>query len=31
MLSFVVTLFLVPAAYFLMHRKEEEGQQEVRP
>ncbi len=30
MLSFVVTLFLVPAAYFLMHRKNEEGQQEVR-
>ncbi len=31
MLSFVVTLFLVPAAYFLMHRKDEEsGQQQVQ-
>src|SRR5271157_1433418 len=31
MLSFIVTLFLVPAAYYLMHRKEEEqGQEEVR-
>src|SRR5271157_545299 len=31
MFSFVVTLFLVPAAYYLMHRKEEEqGQEEVR-
>jgi multidrug efflux pump subunit AcrB len=32
MLSFVVTLFLVPSAYYLMHRKEEEQEpQEVRP
>ena len=31
MLSFLVTLFLVPSAYLLMHRKEEEGgQQEVQ-
>ncbi len=30
MLSFVVTLFLVPAAYFLMHREREESQPEVR-
>ena len=29
MLSFVVTLFLVPSAYYLMHRKEEE-QSEVQ-
>jgi len=29
MLSFVVTLFLVPAAYYLMHRREEEGPLEV--
>jgi len=30
MLSFMVTLFLVPAAYYLMHRKDEEqGPQEV--
>lgn len=26
MLSFIVTLFLVPSAYYLMHRKEEEGE-----
>ena len=29
MLSFIVTLFLVPAAYLLMHRKEERRQPEV--
>jgi hypothetical protein len=26
MFSFIVTLFLVPAAYYLMHRGEEEQQ-----
>ena len=31
MLSFVVTLFLVPSAYYLMHRKaEEQGHSEVQ-
>jgi multidrug efflux pump subunit AcrB len=30
MLSFIVTLFLVPAAYLLMHRKEELPQPEVK-
>ena len=30
MLSFMVTLFLVPSAYYLMHRKQEEGEPEVQ-
>ena len=30
MLSFLVTLFLVPAAYYLMHRKHEEEKREVQ-
>ena len=30
MLSFVVTLFLVPSAYYLMHRNQVEGRQEVQ-
>ena len=31
MFSFLVTLFLVPAAYYLMHRKEEKAETEAQP